>query len=382
MRHSPRASTPGAFTLVEVIVAMVLSIIILGVCMTIMVNTLAEGRRTRTQAEMARDGSFTGQLFAQELRQAGLGVPNGGHINAANGTTTNVAFYASLLVAAPTQIGIVGDLARPDANYNAYGPLHNRTVGSADVAWHTENNGTCVVDAVSGSCSTAVSSLFFPGEAGCDAAGTGHFGDRTCPWGLRRVLPGERLIIVSGDGRWAHAALATPGTVDNAGPLQVLAARLSPGYSPADWPDPVAPSLPVTVPNETAGQGWVTTLDRVFFTFDAATHTIQRMQCSGDPDPENPNWPGPTATAIPASAVFTPTGGAPNVCGPFEIIARHVDSLAFSYFDAAGAPVLLRNTGPLKKSIRRVNYRIQFRHTLDGRDVTYDVAGSVRLQNL
>jgi type II secretory pathway pseudopilin PulG len=397
----PHRQRPGrAFTLIEVVVAMVLSIIILGVCTTIMVNTLAEGRRTRTHSEMARDASLTAQLFAHELRQAGLGIPSGGHINAAYGSSANddddddddddgdgdgepgVAFYASLLVAGSDQIGITGDFPRADASYNAFGPLHNRTVSNGNVAWHTENNGSCVVDADAGSCSTAVGSVFFPGEAGCNTSGTSAFGDRTCPWGMRRVVPGERLIIVSGDGRWAHAAMSTVGTIDATGPLNVLAARLSPGYSPADWPNPPSPSLPVTTPNETAGQGFVATIDRIFFRYDSATRTIERMQCSGDPDPDHPSWPNQSATAIPTTPAFTPTGGAAQVCGPFEIIARHVESLTFTYLDGSGAVVPLRNSGILKRSIRRVNYRIEFRHTLDGRDVTHDVAGSVRLQNL
>ena len=375
----------SAFTLVEVIVAMVISLIILGTCMTIMVNTIVQGKRSRAKAEMARDGAHTAQLLSQELRQAGLGVPNGDHINAAYGTTGGAKFYASLLVAGTSQIGIIGDLSRPDANYNAYGPLHGRTLSSTGqhIAWHTENNGGCVVDTgipLAGSCSTAVHSLFFPGEVGCNVIGAGGFADRTCAWGLRRVLPNERLVIVSGDGRWATAALGN--TLEVVGPQLVMAARLSTAWSPSDWPDPPSPSAAVTAPNEVSGQGWVATLDRVFFRYDSASRTIQRSQCSGDPDPTHPNWPTATATAIPTSLAFTPPGGAANVCGPFEIIARHVESITFTYFDASGAAVAVRNTGPLKKSIRRVAWRIQFRQTLDGRDVTYDVAGSVRLQNL
>lgn len=380
-----RVSHQRGFTLVEVIVSMVIGIILLAVCTSITVNTLVEGKRTRAQSEMARDGALAGQLLSQELRQAGLGVPNGRHIDIGYGTSNN-PFYASLLVAGADEIGIVGDLARPDANYNAYGPLHNRPLPTNNLAWHTESNGTCVPDLAAGtSCSTAVTSLFFPGEAGCDAVGTGNFGDRTCPWGLRRVLPGERMIIVSGDGQWGHVGLFTPGTIDQAGPNLVLAARLSPGWvssTPGIWPPPPPPAPAVTLPTQVGGQGWVATLDRLFFRYDGGTRTIQRIQCSGDPDPDNPNWPDETATTIPATLTFTPLLGTANTCGPSEIVARHVDSLTFTYFDAAGTNVPVRNTGALKRSVRRVGYRIQFRQTLDGRDVIYDVGGSVRLQNL
>jgi hypothetical protein len=376
----------AAFTLIEVIVAMVVSIIILGVCTTIMVNTIVEGRRSRVQSEMGRDGAHTAQLLGQELRQAGLGVPGGLHINPVYGSA-NLPFYASILVAGTSEIGIVGDLPRPDATYSAYGPIHNRNLSlpllptGNHIAWHTENNGSCVVDGAAGACSTAVSSLFFPGEAGCDD--DGDFGDRTCAWGLRRVVPNERLVIVSGDGRWTHAGMGN--AMELSGPGLVLAAKLSAAYAPTNWPDPIAPALPVEGPNEAAGQGWVTTLDRVFFKYDSATRTIQRAQCTGDPDPENADWPGPTATTIPSLAaleITPPNGGVKNVCSAFEVIARHVESLTFTYFDNAGAVVATRDTGPLKRSIRRIAYRIQFRQTLDGRDVIYDVAGSVRLQNL
>jgi hypothetical protein len=235
---------------------------------------------------------------------------------------------------------------------------------------------------VTGSCATSTTSLFFPGEAGCNT--TSAFGDRTCAWGLRRVLAGERLIIVSGDGRWTHAGFDATGALEEVGTAKVFAAKLAASWTPADWPDPPAPSLPVTMPNETAGQGWVATLDRVFFTLDAATNTLQRIQCTGDPDPANANWPPPTATAIPASLTYTPTGGTATSCGPFEVVARHVDSVTFSYFDASDSAVDVATltTGAAKRGVRRIAWRIQFRQPIDGRDVVYDVAGTARLQNL
>lgn len=380
-----RAARP-AFTLIEVIIALVASLFVLGICLTIVANTVVEGRRTRIQAEMARDATHTSLLLDQELRQTGLGVPSGGHINGAYGSSTNVGFYASLLVANVDQVGVVGDLSRDDASYNAYGPLHNRGLLSNTILmWHTENNGSCAPDAVilPPSCTTGTTSVFFPGEDGCNGAGTTRFQDRTCPWGLRRVLPNEHLIIVDGAGRWGHAALSSAGTIDvTVLPLLVFGARLGPGWSPADWPDPPAPAVPVVHPAQVAGQGWVATLDRVFYKYDAGTRTIQRMHCTGDPDPDNANWPGPTATTIPASPAFTPAGGTANVCGPFEVIARHVDRLTLTYFDETGAALPVVNTAALKKSVRRIGYSIQFRQALGARDVIYDTAGSVRLQNL
>ena len=376
----PTPPAPGAFTLVEVIVSVVISLIIFSTVTTIMVNTLVQGKRARAKGEMARDGALVAQLFSQELRQTGLGVPSGTNINPAYGTVANARFYASLLVGGTSQIGFLGDFARPDANYSAYGALHARELSAGNhIIWHTENNGTCAPDTLapaSGSCRTGITSVFFPGEDGCN--GIGAFDDRTCPWGLRRVLPNERLVLVAGDGRWGVAALGN--TIENVGPNNIFANRLSTPWSPGTWPS--SGVFPITGPGQVPGQGWVATLDRIFYRYDVATRTIQRNHCRGDPDPDNANFPGPTATTIPATLTYTPPGGAATTCDGFEVVARHVESLVFSYFDKDNNPVVLRNTGALKRSVRRISYRIEFRDTIDGRDVTHDVAGSVRLQNL
>lgn len=376
-----RPARPAAFTLVEVIVSLVISMIIFSTVTTIMVNTLVQGKRARAKSEMARDGALVAQLFNQELRQTGLGVPNGTNINPAYGAVANGTFYASLLVAGVSQVGIIGDLSRPDANYSAYGALHARelSAGGNHLIWHTENNGTCAPDTAapaSGSCRTGVTSTFFPGEDGC--ASSGGFTDRTCPWGLRRVIPDERVVIVSGDGRWGVAALGN--TLENVGANNIFAGRLSTPYSPGTWPS--SGVFAITGPGQIPGQGWVTTLDRIFFKYDLASRTIQRNHCRGDPDPTNAAFPGATATSIPTTLTYTPVGGATTTCDGFEIIARNVESLTFSYFDKDNNPVPIRNSGALKRSVRRIAYRIEFRDTLDGRDITHDVAGSVRLQNL
>lgn len=381
-----------AFTLIELIVAAALSIVVIGIATAVMANAVRDGRRARVHAEMMRDASFTGQVMSQELRQAGLGVPNARHISAAFGTAPGqVRFYASVLVAAVDQVGIVGDLPRADANYNAYGPLHNRTLaGNVNVVWHTENNGACAPDVAppaGSSCTTGATSVFFPGENGCDA--TSDFNDRTCPWGLRRVTPGERIIAVSGDGRWSHAAFANPGALQSVLPSQVLAASLTPGFALPLWPaPPPPPALVVVSPGDVPGQGWVATLDRVFFRYNATARTIERIQCSGDPDPDDPGWPDASATSIPslAALAFTPAGGSPpHTCGPagFEVIARNVESLTLSYFDGGGTIIAQPiDTAAKKLAVRRVAYRIRFSRVVDGRPVSHDVAGSVGLRNL
>ncbi len=472
-----------AFTLLEVAVAIALMGVVIGAALAMLDAVENGGRRARAHSEMMRDAAFASQLMSNDLRQAGLGVPRaftdacaetGFNIrhdcgspgpgttvpcafsygldatgNAPGSASAGANFYSSVVLANDTQVGIVGDLARVDGQYSAFGPLHNRATGglpgaddssSADkIMWHNENNGSC---APGNGCSTASTSLFFGGETTelCDSGGANN--DRTCPWGMRRVLPGERIQIVAGDAGWSTAALANPLNVttpnspvppDGAGSSH-FAISLNPGFD-AELSSGGPPAGADTVwrnqvrgegPGGISGQGWVTTLDRVFYFFDAATNTLNRIQCSGDPDPNNPRWPNRAAATLPAGAAaflaavqMTPTAPAspmaagdvaPNFCVGPDVVARNVKSVAFTYFDGAGnglttpvtgqatpnpatctpatGPATLDTASPGKNSVRRIDFVITFeKHAeLTGaavpQIVTHVVRGSVRLLNL
>ncbi len=424
---------PRAFTLLEVVIAMVLSIIIMGTVVTVILATVQDTKRSRTIAAMQRDMAFVGQLFSLELRQAGLGVPlddsvlpsppavvqppSGEHIDDPYGGAGNTFFYGAVLVAAASQVGVVADLPRDDANYPPFGSLTSLPLvtGQNHLMWHNENNGACAQDSMVGSCKVGDSSLFFnnPNANGCTA-----FNSRTCPWGLRRMLPNERLVVVDGAGRWATARFGNsldPVNVSSPVPIAtaytVDMASLSTGWS-QPWPNLVpgvsAPPFtpPITIygnPGEVPGGGYVSTPDRVFYRLTGTgggTSTcttgapnycnIERIRCFGDPDPQgNPEFPRATDATINGDAAATRadfvvnTGTVQSNCGNFEVVARNVESLSFSYFDRTGAAVPTPiNTALAKQSVTRIAYRINFRKVVGGRPVTFVGGGSVRLQNL
>lgn len=422
-----RSRSSRAFTLIEVAVSIALSVIVLGTAAALMTTAVADGRRARVKSEMFRDGALVGQLLNMELRQAGLGVPTGGHIENTTGNPdygTNLAVSpgsspvrpsrpaviygcrtgaaqpgcSGVLVAAPDQLGIVADLPRPDGQYNAYGPLHSRATGATtSIMWHTENNGTCAPDAspVGTSCSVTASSVFFPGQTTdlCDGTGAARFSDRTCPWGMRRVLAGERIQIAAGNGAWSHAALTSPGTiVNNTVITGVYAVSLTPGFDIDTWRNGAPPTAdPVSAqgqgPAGINGQGFVTTLDRVFYRRNGTL--IERNHCWGDPDPDHVDWPDATAVTVPANPALTPAAGTlveQNRCTGYEVVARNVvagpEGFSLSYSDAAGNPIAPPiNTQALKASVRRIDYRISFVKIVNERTVEHHVAGSVHLQN-
>ena len=424
-------SRARAFTLLEVAIALALFGVVIGVAAGVMATVLTGNRRARVHSEMQRDGALVSQLLNSELRQAGLGVPRpfdalcnedgfhikracgpGGGCTSLYGTSAGTAVFArfdtSVILATATEVGIVGDLPRPDGQYSTYGPLHSRATGvlghtAETIVWHSENNGSC---APGNGCTVTDDSLFFSGAV-ADVCSVANANARTCPWGAGRVRGGEAIQIVAGDGAWSTAHLADPLTVIDVGGGR-LAVALSPGFDINETTDP-----PVNTPGSfsedgvwrnlrngdgpggIAGQGWVTTLDRIFFQFDDVADVILRTQCFGDPDPAHVDWP-PIGSNDAGSFGYTPTGGSAVTCVGPEIVARHVDAVLFTYENAegtvlgtpitgAGACVLGGSPITGKNAVRRIAYSIRFRAKVDDvtdHDVMHTIQGSVRLQNL
>ncbi|HEY4220089.1 MAG TPA: type II secretion system protein, partial [Myxococcota bacterium] len=209
-----QGSSARAFTLIEVVVALSLGVAVVAAGATLLVNVESGSRRQRILNEMARDGTFASSVMEQEIRQAGLGVPVNSFVqrDAPNnfiygsaGAGTPLKFISRhLIVATPSTLGFIGDIARPDSNYSTFGAIDDRSSDNVfgppplatppvpiskatHVSWHTENNGTCNPSG----CSTSDSSIFFPGGAPCLSGAQAL----TCPWSSRRVVASERLQI-------------------------------------------------------------------------------------------------------------------------------------------------------------------------------------------
>ena len=394
------SSNPRGATLIELMVALAILAVVLSVTVGLIVGAIRSAGRTRARSELGRHGELLGTMLGDELRMTGLGVPasggrhidvtyaggetvatNGGNGNQqgeyqgdfqdnGNGTAqAGVRFESAVILAIPDAVGVIGDFPRADAQYNALGVLENRPAGGrSNIMWHTENNGRCAPDTGGASCTTASASPFFPGEQGCNALG--HAGDRTCPWGMRRIVAGERIQVIGGNQRWTNAGVASPLAVSALGG-GLVSLNLVTAWN-AVWPNAAAGDMPVSI----SGQGYVTTIDRVFFRKNGSN--LERIQCSGDPDPRNVNWPNLATNAMPAIAALaiTPVGGVQNTCVGPEVIAKNVQSVAFSYFDAAGAATASKDL------VRRIDWVIKLRRTVNSRSVDQDVVGSASFRNL
>lgn len=380
--HTHRLVVAG-FSLVELLVALTLGIIVLGVAVDVTATALRRGSHTRALADLSRDSTFAARLLEQDLRLAGSGVPAGHHIEqlcSGGGACQpvygagNTVFRSFVLGADREAFAFVGDIPREDGNLPALGFLTRRPTGlRTSLMWHNENNGSCA-PTTPATCTTATTSMFFPGEAGCETDAN----DRTCPWGLRRLLAGEAFQIAAGDQNWSHSVVETP--LELAAPAPAHFTRgLAVGNFDSSEPQPVWPNVsPETPPMGLRGSGWVATLDRVFFFKEG--DRLKRVQCRGDVDPSHPDWARPVD--------FTPVHRRgrpqrPNHCRPAETVARHVESLVFRYAETRVNGDVRELAVPVAAGdlahISRVDFELTLAANETGEEVRHVVKGTIQV---
>jgi hypothetical protein len=70
-----------------------------------------------------------------------------------------------------------------------------------------------------------------------------------------------------------------------------------------------------------------------------------------------------------------------QTCTEAEVVARHVVSVSFSYFDVFDSPVVNANSAVLKASITRIVYDIVLERDHDGTTLQEQLTGSVAIRN-
>jgi hypothetical protein len=179
------------------------------------------------------------------------------------------------------------------------------------------------------------------------------------------LAAGDDLQISIGTGgAWTDGRVhITPASMINvSGGIAWL--QLNTNYTDAAtaWPNTVG-----ELPAGAAGHAFLTTLDRVFFRYDAANRRLERRHCWGTPETDAAFWPPASATALPS-----PMDDVANrrYCTPWEVLLSDVNAVAFSYFDDLGAVTTV------KADMRRIDYTVEVTRTIAGQAVTYVVTGS------
>ncbi len=372
------------FTILEVLVALTLGVVVLGTAVSLAAVASEQGAAARRRAHLARTASFLDLTLARDLRHAGLGMPTGPFHSGTFGGGPG-RFNAPILIGTATSVGIVGDVPRPDADAAPFGSLATLPGGPGRFFWFNDVTGICIpsLGNIRG-CAISDTSRVLTGVGGCNRIGGGI--DANCPWGLRRVLPDEYLVVTAGDGSWALARMPALGAALVRAPaphgdhLLLQSAGLPADWVAARWPN-ANPS--VDPPTALRGQGFVATLDRVFYVHSGTT--ISRIQCMGTPEPDNTGFPDKDALVVPSVAAlsYAPSGGQPRTtCVGPELIADHVESLAFTYVDAAGAALAVPLNAADKRATRGVRWRVAFHDRRGTHPVREVVEGAIALRNL
>lgn len=350
----------AGFTLLEVLVGLAIGLALMSTTLAFATWAMQRAALSQARAALARDAARISQTLSWDLRQAGLGVPRSTNIDDGS------RFSGALLVASPTEVGLVADLPRPDAQYNAFGYLHRRPGGNKHhTAWHTENNGSCMPPG----CDTAVTSLFFPGETGCNT--TGSYADRTCPWGMRRVVHEEYIQVVAGSGEWTTQAIELDADMHDHNYTDATGTNVDGPFSPklsgdwdGVWPNDDDDAAPVSIP----GTGFVATVDRVFYWY--ADQKLYRLQCGGKPLPGDATW------------IVRPTTPGADCVGP-EVMARDLASFDFEFLNKAGTALgLPLATANDRAKVATVRFRMRFRKRVRDDVVYHEVIASAALPNL
>jgi hypothetical protein len=404
-----------AFTILELLVGLVVSTIVLLAILQIFQDTMVTQRRQRVRAELARQGAFLGNMLHRELRVIGLGKPLGTSVIGAQPPPVSISFAGN------SALGFVADLPRPDATFSTFGFLEDRPAGFRRLMFHTDQNGACASDG--GACDIETTSTLYRGDAATCATSAG---DRTCPWGNKRLRGNEIFQVVAGNGTWTNlqadggAITMQPTTAPDGGTVNglVVDAAEDPSRAlgwPATWTNFARGDPPVDI----RGQGFVTTLDRVFYRFcgedclggSGADRVLERRQCWGPVIPNHPAWPTTadnTNEAALLGGAFDPAALPGGECTPWEIVARDVESVTFSYFRertanpgnadnvannstdstfGLSAAARQRSAQPRvgtqlgRADIRQIRYAIVLRRNVDGFPIRHDVVGGVRLRN-
>lgn len=346
------------FTLIELMVGLSVTLLVTSALMSTLVELRRQAVQSRVSGDLNRNARMVMSMMARHLKMAGAGMPipsarsvdpvaypNGG---VPYSGAADPSIGGPVIVARASAIGLVGDYARPDSNFNgvstpAHGEAYQRysaggsppaagcAIADKDMIRDNDStNHTTIINELSGGClagagcNTQNASIVLPGYgADCLPSATG-LAQPTCPWGLNKYRPGEYFLIVypsnlqwvnrqitnnsfasshsayQGDGPPIHTHCKAGGQFQgmsffydrwggNTGSGNDIR-NMPPVYN---WDNDTESEISIIFP---VNRGWISTPERVFFRFDAAvapatTGTLSYNMCWGPfASRELPKW--------------------------------------------------------------------------------------------
>jgi hypothetical protein len=277
-------------------VAAVVALVIMAGAIALLVQSANLERRQKELSTMNRDAERVIGQMAAEVRQAGLGRPRGARFTSA--TTGAELFPPIVLKATPTEFAFVGDLPRPNSNFNGISYLADAQPSATNrLAILNELNGDCDVyssdipltvtlpaplppiSVTLTKCATSARSTLFPASTlSCNVPNDNPSNNApSCPWGLGKYRGDEFIILADNTGKWLELQLDSGSPpIDTTGNRKTL--KLASVTSNALT---LIPAMVSGTPNRAV----ISTPDRVFYRLvpepSGPLFQLERKQCWG-----------------------------------------------------------------------------------------------------
>jgi prepilin-type N-terminal cleavage/methylation domain-containing protein len=374
-----RVRRQRGFTLIELMVAGVVALIVLGGAIALLLQGSTMLRRQREVGNLNRDATRVLGQLSQELRQAGLGRPRGARLVIPPATGTGELFLPTFIRAEQRQVGFVVDVPRPNSNFNGISYVADDAhallfATPTALAILNELNGGCDVFVTAG-CNTKDHSTLFASTDSANVSCSSDSKSPSCPWGLRKYQESEYVIMADAAGRWTELQLAASGATNPPILTLPLGIRKTLNFTTA---------IPAEMVNGQPNRAVISTPDRVFYRLvldgTGPLYRLERQQC----------W------ARLANPAVTLAGARADCSGggfgtPWEVLLRGLkeDAISFKYLDAAGAPLeteLASTTAEVAeralRRIRRVNIELKLeRQPRIGGLLTHSSFVSINVRN-
>lgn len=368
-----RARRPRrGFTLLEVVVAVSISIVLSAAAMSLMLTARSSMTEATMRAAMTRDAQVVLDLFSHDMRFLGAAVPTsvcaeGGAACAGNDMLPTVRR------AQHHSMAFFGDLPYPNSELNGVMALVEVVASTPDLIKVTsELSGGCTPPSSGATgnrnCDTRAFSSLTLVAAATDRCTGAQTNARTCPWGMGKWRPGGGgdldFQVVNPVGEWFERSHDATFNSFGDGDLQSGPDKLRLNIGGGS-------GAGVDLPADAAGVGsYVTTIDRVLWTIEEAGSpgtacttdcVIRRNQCWGailDPDqPAVPHF---------ANADHWSNVAVQN-CGPldgtgWEIIGANIASAQLAYLIDTGWTSTV-SAAATAEQIRAVRLELTMRRT-------------------
>jgi type II secretory pathway pseudopilin PulG len=362
------------FTLLEAVVALTLTSIVSAAAVGVFAQVQGFSAVGAARNQAAREVQLVLDVFSRDIAFAGVGVPRGLRLDTADFAAPREDNQLRPLVriGQVDNIAFVGDLPFPNAEVSGVAHVVNIDPANLRAVFLTSDLSGCTPQSSAPNgyaCNTLTASLLGAFTSG-SSCGPGAAAQPTCPWGMNKWQAGSNgvhLAFGTTDGGWYEREWDLTTTAELGSLMGIEVADKSPDGAAFVVGGGDLPRAQFVAP---IGAGWVSHVDRVFWSLEATAAgspcvetnppscVLRRRQCWGQiVDPGAALWP-PVGDSTLRSNQNPLHCTAPSDGTPWEPVATGVTSMTVRYFNGAGGALLAPWTPEKSAAVKVVEVEI------------------------